>query len=400
LSAETRLDRLDTYPFAQLNELLAPITPRANERPLVMSVGEPQHQPPPLLAETVAKHSGEWNKYPPMAGTPELREAIVAWLQRRFRLPEGMVDPNRHVLNLSGTKEGLFLIAPATVPEEKHGKRPVVLLPNPYYLVYAGAAAVSGAEIVYLDATAGTGFLPDLDAIPEETLARTSALYLCTPANPQGAIASLAYLKKAVILARRFDFVLVNDECYAEIYDRDPPVGALEACRELGGSLDHVLVFHSLSKRSSAAGLREGFVAGDAGLIARFMHLRNYGGTQVPLPLQHAATALWRDEAHVEENRLAYRKKFDAAERVLGNSFGFYRPPGGFFLWLDVGDSVKAAEALWREAAMRVLPGSYIAHENNGRNPGDRYIRIAIVHDPDTVAEAMGRMRRVLSGAH
>jgi aspartate/methionine/tyrosine aminotransferase len=396
LSSTSRLDRLDEYPFAQLNGLLAPVAPRANERPIVMSVGEPQHEPPPLLAATVARHADLWNRYPPMAGTPELRAAAAGWLRRRYGLPEGMLDAEHDLLALSGTKEGLFLAAIAVVPDEKRGQRPVVLIPNPYYLVYAGAAAVSGAEIRYLDATKETGFLPDLDALDEATLARTAAFYLCSPANPQGAIASLDYLKKAIELARAYDFVLIADECYAEIYDREKPPGALEACKALGGSLDNVLVFHSLSKRSSAAGLRVGFVAGDRRLIKKFAHVRNYGGCQVPLPLQAAAAALWQDEPHVEENRAAYRRKFDVAERILSGQYGFYRPPGGFFLWLDVGDGEKAALALWREAALRVLPGGYTAHTTNGRNPGQRYIRVAVVHDEQTVAVALERMRRVL----
>jgi N-succinyldiaminopimelate aminotransferase len=400
LSSSFRLDRLDPYPFAQLNSLLAEVTPRANARPVAMSVGEPQHQPPTLLAETVARHADSWNRYPPMTGMPELRAASAAWLTRRYGLPAGMVEGERHVLALSGTKEGLFLAALAAVPESKAGTRPAVLIPNPYYLVYAGAAAVSGADILYLDATPETGFLPDLDALDEATLARTGALYLCSPANPQGAIASLEYLKKAVKLAREHDFVLIADECYSEIYDQAPPPGALEACKALGGSLDNVLVFHSLSKRSSAAGLRVGFVAGDPRLIAKFMHLRNYGGCQVPLPLQAAATALWQDEAHVVENRAAYRRKFDVAERILAGHFGFYRPAGGFFLWLDVGNGEKAALALWREAAIRVLPGGYTAHTTNGRNPGERYIRVAMVHDEQTIGVALESMRRVLEGGY
>jgi len=273
----------------------------------------------------------------------------------------------------------------------------VALLPNPYYLVYNGAAQMAGAEIVYLDATRATGFLPDLAAIPESLLARSALMYLCTPANPQGAIADMAYLKRAVELARAFDFVLAVDECYCEIYDGAAPPGALEACAALGGDLSQVLVFHSLSKRSSAAGMRCGFVAGDPKLIALFQHLRGYGGAQVPLPIQEAATALWNDEAHVEANRALYRRKFDVAERVLGRRFGFYRPPGGFFLWLDVGDGESAAQRLWREAAVRTLPGGYIARQNgSGDNPGERYIRVALVHDDAVVEEGLTRMLKVL----
>jgi aspartate/methionine/tyrosine aminotransferase len=308
-----------------------------------------------------------------------------------------MLDPEQNLLPVSGTKEGLFLAAIAVVPEEKRGQRPAVLIPNPYYLVYAGAAAVSGADIVYLDATQETGFLPDLDALDEATLARTAAFYLCSPANPQGAIASLEYLKRAIELARAYDFVLVADECYAEIYDRAAPPGALEACAALGDGFDHVVVFHSLSKRSSAAGLRSGFVAGDAKLIAHYSHLRSYGGCQVPLPVQAAAAALWRDEAHVEENRAKYRRKFDIAEAALAGRYGFYRPEGGFFLWLEVGDGEAAALRLWRDAAVRVLPGGYTARAADGRrNPGEAYIRLAIVHDEATLSAAFERIRRVL----
>jgi len=282
------------------------------------------------------------------------------------------------------------------VPEAKAGKTPCVLLPNPYYLVYAGGATIAGAEAVPLDATARSGFLPDLDALTPERLERCALFYLCTPANPQGAVADMTYLKRAIKLARDWDFVLAVDECYCEIYDRAPPVGALEACLALGGDLRNLLVFHSLSKRSSAAGLRCGFVAGDAELIARFQHLRSYGGAQIPLPLQLAATALWNDEAHVEPNRARYRRKFDIAEAHLAGRFGFYRPPAGFFLWLDVGDGEQAAQLLWREAAIRTLPGGYIARGSGSDNPGQRYIRVALVHDDATVEAGMRRMAQVL----
>ena len=395
------LDTLSDYPFEALRTLLNPVAPLVNDPPILMSLGEPQHQPPLLLAETLAAHAHEWNKYPPMAGTPELRQAISDWLTRRYRLPQGAVDPDKHVLSLGGTKEGLYLFSSLAVPREKAGRRPVVLVPNPYYLVYNGAATMAGADAVFLDATRDNGFMPDLAAIPRETLERTALFYLCSPSNPQGTIASLDYLKQAIMLARRHDFVLAVDECYAEIWDRMPPPGALEACAALGPGanslFDNVVVFHSLSKRSSAAGLRSGFVAGDPVLIGHFKHLRDYGGVQVPLPIQAAAAALWRDEAHVEENRARYRRKFDIAEAALGGRFGFYRPQGGFFLWLDVGDGEAAALRLWREAAIRVLPGGYTARAADGRdNPGARYIRLAIVHDEAALETAFARIARVL----
>lgn len=388
---------LEEYPFTRLNNLLGPVTPRANEVPIPMSVGEPQHKPPAFMAEVIARNSHLWNRYPSMAGTPAFRGAVTKWLSRRYKLPVGMLDPERHVIALSGTKEGLYMIASLVIPESKAGEQPIALMPNPYYLVYSGGAHMAGAETMPLDATAETGFLPDLDAIPEAVLARTALFYLCTPANPQGACADLAYFKKLIGLARRYDFALVVDECYSEIYDRVPPVGGLEACAALGGDLSNVLVFHSLSKRSNAAGLRIGFVAGDPDLLVKFGRLRSYGGTQVPLPLQEAAVALWQDEAHVEANRALYRRKFDICEEILKGRFGFYRPAGGFFLWLDVGDGEAAALKLWRDAALRSLPGPYIGRANaQGVNPGQRYIRLAIVHDEDTVAAGMRRLLQVL----
>lgn len=397
MTINPRLARLADNPFARLAELLGTAPPRANETPILMSVGEPQHETPAFAARIIAEHAHLWNRYPPMQGTPEHRAACAEWLTRRYRLPAGMIAGDRHVLVLNGTKEGLFQVGILAVPESKAGKAPTVLLPNPYYLVYNGGATMAGAEVIHLDATAETGFLPDLDAIRPEQLERCALFYLCTPANPQGAIADLDYLKKAIKLARDWDFVLAVDECYCEIYDRTPPVGALEACLALGGDLRNLLIFHSLSKRSSAAGLRCGFVAGDPELIARFQHLRSYGGAQIPLPIQHAAAALWRDEAHVEENRALYRRKFDIAERVLQRKFGFYRPPGGFFLWLDVGDGERAAKRLWQEAAIRTLPGAYIARANErGENPARRYIRVALVHDDATVEAGLTRMLQVL----
>jgi aspartate/methionine/tyrosine aminotransferase len=397
LSINPRLERLADNPFSKLRELFDGVQPRSNELVLPWAVGEPQHAPPPMLARILAEKAELWNRYPPPAGTPECRAACARWLTWRYRLPTEMVTGERNVLIVNGTKEALFLAPQMAVPQEKAGGVPTVLMPNPYYNVYAGGATLAGAEPVYLDCTKETGFLPDLDAIPETVLARCALFYLCSPANPQGAIADMAYLKKAIALARAYDFALAMDECYGEIYDRVQPPGALEACAALGGRLDKVLVFHSLSKRSNAAGLRCGFVAGDAHLIERFAHLRSYAGAQVPLPIQEAAIALWGEETHVDANRDLYRRKFDIAEDLLGGRFGFYRPEGGFFLWLDVGDGEKAALTLWREAALRTLPGAYTTRTNPGReNPGRRYIRVALVHDDATIEAGMRRMLRVL----
>jgi len=392
-----RLERVGDYPFDRLRALLNPIAPKSNLAPMVLSIGEPQHKAPEFLARVVQDNAALWGKYPPMKGSPEFRAAVVAWANRRYRLPDGMVDPERHVLPVSGTREALFLIALAAIPEKKNGRTPVALMPNPFYQVYAGAAVLSGAEPVFLPAVPDNGFMPDFAQVPADVLDRTALAYLCSPANPQGAVASRDRLESAIGLARKHDFLLVADECYSEIYDSTPPPGALEACAAMGGATDHVMVFQSLSKRSSAPGLRSGFVAGDEALIKSFGRVREYGGVAPPLPLLAAATALWSDEAHVAENRALYRKKFDLAAEALNGRLGFYRPAGGFYLWLDVGDGEKAAAALWREAAVRVMPGAYLARPGaDGVNPGNRYIRCALVHELDATAEAIERISRVL----
>lgn len=392
-----RLDQLGENPFTRLNALLAPIAPRANQRPVLLSVGEPQHQPPAFLAETIAANGDSWNRYPPLQGTEDYRLAVTDWLTRRYNLAPGTLDPARHALALCGTKEGLYLATQMAVPQIQSGKKPVVLLPNPFYLVYRGAAAMAGAEVVPMPATRESGFLPDFDAVPPATLERTSLAFLCSPANPQGAIASLDYLKRAITLAREYDFILIVDECYSEIWDKAPPPGAMEACQALGQGFGNVLVFHSLSKRSSAAGLRCGFVTGDETLLAKFLRFRSFGASQVPTPIQAGAAALWREETHVEVNRARYRSKIDIAERLLGGRHGFYRPEGGFFLWLEVGDSEAAAKRLWQEAAIKTLPGSYIGvPDDEGRNPGDGFLRVALVHDDAALTEALERLVQVL----
>jgi aspartate/methionine/tyrosine aminotransferase len=396
-----RLDRLDDFPFRRLARLIEGVPPPVGRQVIDLSIGEPQHAPPALLAETVAAHAGTWNRYPPAAGTPDFRRAAAQWLHRRFALPEGAVDPDRHVQPVAGTKEALYLVAQVVVPERPAGSRPVVFVPNPVYSTYVGAAIMAGAEPVYLPATAATGFLPDLDAVDPALLGRTAAFYLCSPANPQGAVADLGYLTRLVRLARRHDFLLVADECYAELFYGAPPPGALQAAFADDGSFTNVVVMHSLSKRSNAAGLRSGFAAGDPAVIAKFLRLRAYGAPVQPLPLMAAAAALWREESHVEANRELYRAKFDLAERRLSNRFGFYRPAGGFFLWLDVsetgGDGEAAAARLWREAGLKVLPGAYLAVDGPGGNPAAPYVRIAMVHEAARIDEALGRLLEVLT---
>jgi N-succinyldiaminopimelate aminotransferase len=386
-----RMHSLGDGPFRRLAQMVEPITPAANVAPIDLSIGDPRTGFPAFVADILASAWKHYGRYPPPKGTPDLRRAIAAWLTRRYRLPSQMIDPDRHVVPVAGTKEGMFLMAQAAVPDTHRGGAPVVLMPNPYYHAYAGAAVAARAEPVFVPATRDTGFLPDFAALDPAILDRTALCFVGSPSNPQGAVANLDYLRSLVGLARAHDFVLVVDECYAEIYDRDPPPGALEACASIGDGLANVIVFHSLSKRSSAPGLRVGFAAGDPDRLDAYVRLRSYGGATIPLPIDAAAAALWRDEAHVERIRANYRSQFDAAERILAGRFGFYRPAGGFFLWLDVGDGVAAVRTLWSHAAVKMLPGAFISREVGGFNPGLPYIRIPLVH------EALDRIVRTLS---
>ena len=395
----TRLDGLTEYPFQRLTSLLGGITPAGSSgaNSVNMSIGEPQHTPPALLYSALDRHRADWGKYPPTAGSPDFRAAVGAWCNQRYGLPAGFLDPERHILPVAGSREGLFMAAQLCTPPQKAGHTPTLLMPNPFYQVYFGAAVMHGADPVYVAAEAATGFQPDYSSVAKADLDRAAAAYLCTPANPQGAVASLAQLKSLIHLARAHDFVLISDECYSEIYGDSAPAGALAACAALGDGLANVLVFNSLSKRSSVPGLRSGFVAGDADLIAKFARLRAHGGAVQPLPVIAASAALWRDETHVEESRALYRAKIEDAAKIFGNQFGFYRPAGGFFLWLDVGDGEVAAKRLWSEAGIRVLPGAYLARAGgDGKNPGQPYIRVALVHDRAVTTDALMRMKTVL----
>lgn len=394
------LDELTDYPFDRLRALLGPLTPPADRPPIQMQIGEPRHAPPDFIRPILDGDITDWGKYPPPNGTDQLRLAIADWLTMRYRLPPGLVDPERHVAIVSGTREALFMAALLAVPRTKNSAPPVVLLPNPSYQVYAGAAALARAEIVLVPAGPETGFQPDFAALPDDILDRTALAYINSPANPQGSIAGLDLLQDTIRLARKHDFVLAVDECYAEIYTAAPPPGAFEACaaRDPDDNFDNVLIFHSLSKRSNVPGLRSGFVAGDADLIALLLRLRQYGGAQVPLPVMHASTALWRDEDHVEASRALYCEKFDAALEILDGAFGFVRPGGAFYLWLDVGDSEAAAAKLWREAGVRVLPGAYFGKPGaDGVNPAAPFIRAALVHDIETTRDAVTRIRDILA---
>jgi len=410
------------HPFARLNALLAGIPAgrpsitvggRDPAAPVLLQIGEPQNQPPDFVAEELTRAAAGWSRYPPQRGTPEYRQACADWLTRRYALPAGLIDPQTMILPLPGTREGLFFAALAVtpgngvVPPPAEGALPAILLPNPFYHVYVGAALAAGAEPVFVDAAAETDFLPDFSSLPPETLGRAALAYYCTPSNPQGVAAGPTEIEGVLRLARRHGFVVAFDECYAEIYGDRPPAGALQVAAALGGGLDNLLAFHSLSKRSSAPGLRCGFVAGAPALIDALDAVLRVGGAGVPLPVLAAGTRLWRAEEHVEANRARYRENFAVAERVLGNRFAYRRPDGGFFLWLDVGNGEAAAKILWREAGIRVLPGTYMCEASAksgasgggadpGGNPGTRYIRLALVYEPELIAAALERLIQVL----
>src|SRR5215475_2502889 len=382
-------------PFVRLTELIAGIEP--GKPPINLSVGEPQHPIPSFVGPTLAAHLSDFGRYPANKGIEPFRRAVANWLNRRYKLARP-VDPESEVLVLSGTREGLFLAAIAARRwVTRRASRPAVLIPNPFYAAYGAGALAADCEPVYLSATHKSGFLPDLDALDDALLARTVACYIASPSNPQGAVADRDYLARLVKLARRFGFLLFADECYCEIYSEHEPPGMLEAS---GPDFANVVVFHSLSKRSSLPGLRVGFAAGDRRFLAPYLELRNIAAPQVPAPAQYVAIAAYNDETHVGDNRRLYSEKFDLADQIIGGRYGYARPAGGFFLWLDVskhGGSEMVTKKLWSEAGVRVVPGRYLAREqNDGSNPGEGYIRVAMVQDKAATAEALHRLVAVL----
>ena len=383
-------------PFVRLHELLADIKPKLSA--INLSVGEPQHPIPSFVGPVLQAHLNDFGRYPANKGTDGFRKEAAAWLTKRYQLARPL-DYESEVIVLNGTREGLFLGAMAAkrYVSERAGK-PAILIPNPFYAAYSAGAAAAECEPVYLPTTRQTGFLPDLDAIDEKLLARTVALYLASPSNPQGAVADETYLTRLVKMARRFGFMIFADECYCEIYlNGQAPHGMLQASAP---DFTNVVVFHSLSKRSNLPGLRVGFAAGDRGFLARYIELRNIAAPQVPVPSQEVAIAAYADEAHVEKNRELYVAQFDLADQIIGNRYGYKRPAGGFFLWLDVsqhGGDEAATVKLWREGGLRVIPGHYLARDGaDGLNPGDGYIRVALVQDKDITAEALHRIVSVL----
>ena len=382
-------------PFARLTELLVPHQPG---KPLIMlSLGEPQHPIPAFVGPVLARNLADFGRYPLSKGIEPFRRAAANWLGTRFKLPRA-IDPDTELLVLNGSREGLFFaaISAARYVGERRG-RPAILMPNPFYPAYGAGARAAGCEPIYLPTTLANGFLPDLDSLDDATLARTVAFYIASPANPQGAVASREYFTRLKQLADRFGFMILSDECYSEIYTKQAPGSMLECA---GPDFTNVVAFQSLSKRSNLPGMRIGFAAGDRKFLGVFHELRNVAAPQVPVPLQHVAVAAYSDETHVEENRRLYRIKFDLADQILGSRFRYHRPAGGFCVWLDVsahGSDEAATVKLYKDAGVRVLPGSYLARQQpDGSNPGAGYIRLALVQDSETIAEALHRLVQTL----
>ncbi len=385
-----RFSNLPEYAFPRLRGLLDVHAPGGEV--LHMTIGEPRHAYPEFLKDVIAANTDGFGKYPPNEGTPELLGAISGWLRRRY----GVDVPPAQIMALNGTREGLFNAALALCPETKDGKRPAVLMPNPFYQVYTIGALAAGAEPVYVPATRETGYLPDYASVSPEVLERTAIAYLCSPSNPQGAVADRSYWVEFLDLAERYDFRIFADECYSEVWRFEAPVGAMQIAKEVGADPERVLIFHSLSKRSNLPGLRSGFVAGGSECMSRIRQLRAYAGAPLPLPLQRAAEAAWQDEAHVDESRARYQAKYDIADKIFEGIKGCAAPDAGFFLWLPVDDGEAAALRLWRETGVRVLPGAYLSRDADGVNPGKGYIRVAMVVEEQELQRGLTQLRDCL----
>lgn len=389
------LGRLVAYPFERLARLKAPLKAPAGLRHVALSIGEPKHAPPPFVLQALRDGMDELGSYPATKGLDETRDACARWLERRFALKPASVDAGRMVLPVNGTREALFAFVQAVV--DRTAERPAVLMPNPCYQIYEGAALLAGAEPVYLDTVEGNGYLPDLDAVSDEMWRRCQVLFLCSPGNPVGSVLSRDYLRHALELAARYDFMIAADECYAELYDdeTDPPPSLLAVAQDMGNdAFRHCMVFHSLSKRSSVPGLRSGFVAGCPETMAKFLLYRTYHGCAMPIPTQRASILAWNDDAHVRENRALYREKYDRVVPILSEVLDVERPAGGFYLWQKVpGDDVAFTAGLFETQNVTVVPGTYLARDNAGSNPGTGRIRISLVATVDECVEAARRIR-------
>ena len=387
------LQRLHPYPFEKLARLFDGIDSISEKRHIAFSIGEPQHPAPAFVQQQLAQHSDLLARYPATLGLPELRQAIASWLTRRFSLHN--LDPDHQVIPVNGTREALFAFAQVAIDRSK---APLVLMPNPFYQIYEGAALLAGGEPRYLPCTAETGMQPDFQAVSADTWQRCQVLYICSPGNPTGAVLSIKQMQALIALADEHDFLIASDECYSEIWQETPPPGLLQACAEMGRhDYQRCLVFHSLSKRSNLPGLRSGFVAGDARMLKGFLRYRTYHGCAMPVHHQLASVAAWQDEAHVEENRRRYREKFAAVLEILGDHLKVTAPDAGFYLWPETpGSDEDFARQLKQQQNVTVLPGSYLSREYNGINPGAGRVRMALVATLEECIEGAERIKEFL----
>ena len=388
------LNKLQPYPFERLRALLDGVTPNPALAPVNLSIGEPKHPTPALVTDALVGALGGLAAYPPTAGSEALRDAIAGWLRRRYGLAQ--LDPARQVLPINGSREALFAFAQTDVDGRADA---LVVLPNPFYQIYEGAALLAGATPYYVEQAADNGFRCDWRSVPEAVWRRTQLLYVCSPANPTGAVMPLEEWRLLFELSDRFGFAIASDECYSEIYfdEASPPLGALQAAQALGrADYRRVIAFTSLSKRSNVPGMRSGFVAGDAELIRPFLLYRTYHGSAMSLSVAAASVAAWGDEAHVQDNRSQYRAKFDALEPLLAGVLRTSRPQAGFYFWAGVpgGDDTAFVRELYRQYNVLTLPGSYLARETGGRNPGRGLIRLALVEPLAQCVEGATRIRR------
>jgi N-succinyldiaminopimelate aminotransferase len=392
------LDKLQPYPFERLNRLKQGSAPPPGLSPIALSIGEPKHATPGFVAETLATHLHTLASYPLTRGGEELRQAIADWLIYRFQLPGGSVDPDRHVLPANGTREALFAFAQAVVDRSQ---QPLIIMPNPFYQIYEGAVLLAGAEPWFMNTTAESGYLPDIDAVPDDIWQRCQLIYICTPGNPTGAVISETRLQQLIQLADTHDFIIASDECYSEIYpDEDkPPAGLLSAASNMGNTdFRRCVVFHSLSKRSNAPGLRSGFVAGDADVIQEFFRYRTYHGCAMAMPVQAASRAAWQDEQHVVLNRALYREKFEQVLPVLQPVLKVQQPDAGFYLWPETPvDDERFARELYQQYNVTVLPGSYLSRTAHDINPGAGHVRMALVPPLDECLDAAERIREYIT---
>ena len=397
----SRLAALQAYPFERLAKLLVGAAPPKATAPIALTIGEPRHPAPPFVLDVLSRNLDRLGSYPSTVGLLELRAACARWLERRFALRGGALDESSMVLPVNGTREALFAFAQVTV-DAVGSRPPIVAMPNPFYQIYEGAALLAGAEPHFIPATPVTRFLPELHRVPASVWARCQLLYLCSPGNPTGAVMSLQYLRDALELAERHDFVIAADECYAEIYrdDANPPPSLLNAALSLGwNDFRRCMVFHSLSKRSSLPGLRSGFVAGDPKLISRFLLYRTYHGCAMSVPVQLASIAAWNDDAHAAANRQRYRDKFLRVLPILSPLLDVTHPDGGFYLWPDIhGDDQRFARELFTQQNLTVLPGSFLGRDADEPNPGAGRIRISLVAADDECVIAAQRLRDFLTG--